>query len=357
MNNNVLILEIGGSHIECVHTMTHFMHLKNCHVHVACNEKLIDSLIEKDKLSGILPLPDNIQSSNQINLFLRLRSYIKAKKIETVIINTVELTLVRNMLFFLPRLNYTGIIHNAIKLEKSFTITKLVSKKVKKMLVLGNFLLDKIDPAHVFKTMAFFPVYFPEPQQNNLVKPLGEYWIVIPGLATANRRNYEKLIKEFANSDAIPASFKFIFLGKYDLDEIVSNEIKQAKWWRQHIITFNHFIDYNTFHSWMKLSDIVLPLIKSGDDDDFYGDSRISGSFNLGLGYQKPFLLPQSYKKNTDLQPYSIYYHGMNELIPRLQKFITNKHEQESINKNYQNSLYNNIDLMADKIYNFIFAQ
>lgn len=346
---------MGGSHIECVHTMLHFMHLKQCNVHVACNQKLVSSLIEKEKIKNILSLPDEISKKAQFKIFFQLRKYIKQNKIDTVIINTVELTIIRDLLFFLPSLNFVGIIHNAKKLEKSFTITKLVAGKVKKMLVLGNYLMDKIKPAPVFKTASFFPVYFPNPPHGNVTKPKDEYWIVIPGLATSARRDYAKLISEIANADNIPASFRFIFLGKYELYDIISDEIKESTWWKQHIIIFDGVIDYNTFHSWLGLSDIILPLLKI-DDDDFYGDSRISGSFNLGFGYQKPFLLPLSYKKNTDLIPYSIYYEGMEGLINQLLDFVNNKKEQERIYNNYQNSPYNHTDQMADDIYNFIFA-
>lgn len=336
--------------------MLHFMYLKQCNVHVACNQKLVSSLIETGKIKTILSLPDEISKKAQFKIFFQLRKYIRQNRIDTVIINTVELTIIRDLLFFLPSLNFVGIIHNARKLEKSFTVTKLVSRKVKKMLVLGNYLMDKIKPAPVFKTASFFPVYFPSPTNVNLTKPKDEYWIVIPGLATSARRDYTKLISEIANGDSIPASFKFIFLGKYELEDIVNKEIKESNWWKQHIIMFDGFVDYNTFHSWLNLSDIILPLLKI-DDDDFYGDSRISGSFNLGLGYKKPFILPLSYKKNTDLLPYSIYYEGMDELINRLQEFINNKNEQERIDKNYRSSLYNNIDQMANDIYNFIFAK
>ena len=121
----------------CAHNGSHFTFEEQCEVHVACNQQLVGSLIETDKIKNMLTLPNEISKKAQFKLFFQLRKYIRRNKIDTVVINTVELTIIRDMLFFLPSLNYVGVIHNARKLEKSFTITKLVSRKVKKMLVLG----------------------------------------------------------------------------------------------------------------------------------------------------------------------------------------------------------------------------
>ncbi len=355
--NNVLILEIGGSHIECVHTMLYLLHIKQCNVHLACNKKLVASVIEKEKLTGILTLPDDITKKQQFGIFFKLRKYIFSNAIGTMVINTTEITIVRDMLFFLPQLNYVGIVHNAAKLEKSFTLTRLISRRVKKIFVLGDYLLQQVQPAPVFKTAPFFPVYFPPPVPVEIKKPAGDFWVVVPGVAINKRRDYAGLLNTLKNYKNIPASLRFIFLGIYDLDDIVTEEMKASAWWKNHFITFKGFIDYNTFHSYMKKSDVVLPLLYASEDD-FYGSSRISGSFNLGLGYKLPFILPEAYKKNTDLQPYAVYYKNMNELPEILLHFNdTYQQAQNSIMQRYKEGPFNSINAMADEVYNFIFSK
>ena len=205
----------------------------------------------------------------------------------------------------MPRLNYAGVIHNASKLEKSFTVTKLIGRRVKKVFVLGNYLLQHVKPAPVFKVAPFFPVYFPAPKQIEIKKADNELWVVVPGVALNKRRDYKGLFDALKKYGTLPPTLRFVFLGIYDLDDIITPEMKASDWWKQHFIIFNGFIDYNTFHSYMKNCDVVLPLLRK-EEDDFYGSSRISGSFNLGLGYQLPFILPATYKQNTDLLPYSI---------------------------------------------------
>ena len=355
--HNVLILEIGGSHIECVHTMLHLLHLKQCKVHLACNEKLVASVIEKDKLTGLLTFPNEISKKQQFGIFFQLRKYIYQHSIGTLLINTTEITIVRDMLLFLPKLNYVGIVHNAAKLEKSFTLTKLIGRRVKKIFVLGNYLLQQINPAPVFKVAPLFPVYFPPPLPIEIKKNVGDFWVVVPGVALNKRRDYEGLLAALRKHGSLPVSLKFILLGIYDLDDIVTEEMKASAWWQNHFIVFNGFVDYNTFHSYMKKSDVVLPLMRM-EEDDFYGRSRILGSFNLGLGYQLPFILPETYKQNTDLLPYSLYYKNLDELVEMLMHFNTTyKQEQNNILQQYKNSPFNNIDAMADEVCNFIFSK
>jgi len=355
--NNVLILEIGGSHIECVHTMLHLLHLKQHKVFLACNEKLAASVIEKDKLAGLLLLPDDISKKQQFAVFFQLRKYIRQNNIGTMVINTIELTLIRDMLFFLPKLNYVGIIHNAAKLERSFTVTKLIGRKVKKVFVLGNYLLQHVKPAPKFKTAIFFPVYFPPPVQQPVKKNEGDFWVAVPGVALNRRRDYAGLLDALKKYGALPSNLRFVFVGIYDLYDIVSEEMETSAWWQQHFIIFKGFVDYNTFHSYMAKCDAVLPLLRR-DENDFYGDSRISGSFNLGLGYQLPFILPESYKANTDLYPYAVYYDNMDALVKMLAGFNTDyKMEQERIKLEYKKGPFHNIDAMADDVCNFIFSK
>lgn len=350
----VLVLEMGGSHIECVYSMVHFLYLKNCPVHVACNKRLLPYLTEPEKLAGLMELPDEFSKTAQITSFLQIRKYIQRHGIDTVIINTTEITIIRNLSFFLPkRINGIGIVHNARKLEKSFTFTKILSKKLKKFFVLGDYLLSQIKPDLVFKVTSFYPVYFPPVRQLTIVKPAGEYWIVIPGEADETRRDYVMLLDAIKNNVSLPAQIKFIFLGKYKLQAVIDNTAKQEDWWTTHITSFDDYLEYDQFHSYIQQADFILPLMKI-EHNDFYGNNRISGSFNLGIGYHIPFLLPETYQQNKDLQPFSFYYSNMKELIGLVQRMAENNTEREQLVAAYKKSIFNNIDQLSDNVYDFI---
>jgi hypothetical protein len=349
---NVLIIEIGGSHIECVYSFVHFLKIKNHQVHLACNEKLLPLFPEKDRLSGIISLPNEFNLIKQLKTFFRIRAYVKKNNIDNIIINTTEIKLIRNLSFFIPRnINCTGLVHHAKKLEKSTTFEKFLSRKMRKYFVLSDFLLNNTKVNSLFEAKAFYPVYFPKTKRNDIHKPHGEFWVVVPGEANQQRRDYVSLINEISTNHNLH-NITFIFLGKNKLtglesyENIISDKMK--------IISFTDQVDYDTFHQYIKLSDVILPLIKM-TDDNMYGNSRISGAYNLGLGYKKPFLLPSSIKNNTDLNSFSVYYDNMKQLAEQIQLMKSSHNTTQTIQEAYQNSKFNNIDLMADEVCSFIF--
>ncbi len=350
---NVLLLEIGGSHIECMYSYLHLLKKKNHQVHLACNQKLVALFPEKDQLDGLLILKDKFSFSEQIKAFLLIRNYIQKNKITHLIINTCELKIIRNLFLFIPKkINCTGLVHNAKKLEKSVTFTKLLSIKMKKYLVLGDFLLKNIQPFYKFQVQSFYPIYFPKAKNNNVQKPNGAFWVCIPGGASHQRRDYLLLIEALSKT-ALPTHIQFIFLGKYYLNEVIDKSTTESEWWKNHIITFDEEVPYDIFHQYIQQSDFILPLIKM-ENDTMYGLARISGSFNLGLGYKKPFLLPENYQANTDLLPYSLYYKNTNHLLDIIANSDSDKSSIATIQQNYATGMFKDFNLMADQFCTFI---
>ncbi|MEO6489940.1 MAG: hypothetical protein ABIO04_08390 [Ferruginibacter sp.] len=350
---NVLILEMGGSHIECIYTFVHLLKLQEHDVHLACNKKLVPLFPEKERLSGLLTLSDKFTSISQLTAITSVCNYMRKKKIDTLVINTTEITIVRNLSFFIPnKINCTAIAHNAKKLEKSVTFTKILSKKIRKFYVLSDNLLKNIHPDPVFKLAVFYPIYFPRPKKRNIIKPASEFWVTVAGEAEHIRRDYKPLLNEIQRGN-ISSSIRFIFLGKYNLDNIVEAGWKETAWWKKHIVYFDRHVDYDTFHNYIMQSDILLPLIKL-QNDELYTNSRISGSFNLGLGYKKPFLLPDHCNTNSDLQPYSIYYSTMKQLMDRIEEFKCSALIKEKIQQSYKEGPFNNVDKMALPVCSFI---
>jgi hypothetical protein len=350
---NVLIIEAGGSHFECVHSMVHYLHMKNDRVFLACNKKLLASVTEPEKISALLELPDDPTNKQHLRIAFILRRFIHKHSIEAVIFNTTEITIVRNLLTLLPRLNYTGIVHNAKRLEKSFTFTRIISRKMKKFFVLSDYLVSKLHAYEQFRIESFYPVYFPPVKSLSPVKPPGECWITIPGEVFTNRRDYLALIKEVEECDQLPDNIKFILLGYNHLDEETNRLLKSSEKLKTHFITFDHYLDYDLFHSYIQQSDFILPLLKT-EEGSFYGTGRISGSFNLGIGYHLPFLLPVSYRENQDIAPYSLYYNSIQELLPLITQKEKNQLVRKQLSEVYNSGKFSNSELQAEKIHSFI---
>jgi hypothetical protein len=311
---------------------------------------------EKEKITDILPVKNKLNLFEQIFSFFKIRKYIHSNNIDTIIINTTEIKIIRNLFSFLPKhLNYVGLVHNAKKLESGVTIKKILSKKMQKYFVLGDFLLKQIKPFPGITVKAFYPIYFPKPKHIFLEKPKNDYWVVIPGKAEQSRRDYSGLITEIRKSN-FNKNIKFFFLGEFNLNDVIDDTTENHKWWKDQIVTFKNRIDYDTFHNYIIASDIILPLLKI-DNDDMYAHSRISGSFNLAIGYNKPLLLPFTYKENTDLNSISIYYNDYKELAEILNKLLNTKMNDDA------NGLLNKVvnvefeqNEMSNQICKFIFS-
>lgn len=353
---NVLIIELGGSHIECAYSFVYFLKSENHKAHLVCNKKLTPLFPDTKELSGILEVENKFNFLTQISTFYRIRNYINQNNIDTVIVNTVEIKLIRNLFLFIPKnINCVGLVHNAQKLEEGTTLKYFLSTKMKKYFVLGDFLLNNLKPYKKIRVQSFFPVYFPPSKNNKIFKPAGEYWITIPGEANQNRRDYLELINEIKKTN-FNKFVKFIFLGANKLGNDIPFDYFKQEWWEKHIVTFSSQLEYDVFHNYIQLSDIILPLIKM-KEDTMYQKNRISGSYNLGLSYKKLFLMPFTTKDNTDLQPFSIYYDSMQSLIKIINDLIENPSIKSKLEEAYLSSQFNDIKKMAKNMCDFIFKK
>ncbi|HEY0751824.1 MAG TPA: hypothetical protein VGD26_11750, partial [Chitinophagaceae bacterium] len=245
-----------------------------------------------------------------------------------------------------------GIVHHTRKLEKSSTFKNILSLRMRKFMVLGDYLLKELKPLTKYKVASLDAVYFPPVKELKVIKPAHEFWVVIPGMVHSDRRDYLPLIEKLSKS-LLREELKIIFLGYLPRDE---KEIGQAiKTWKEapsHVITFDEYLDYDVFHSYMSQADLVLPLIKM-EDDRFYNDSRTSGSLNLGLGYQKAFLLPSTYNNNT-IAPFSTYYSSHEELVNKLISYTEDRSELDSLKQHYNQKEFSNYEKQADDLMRFI---
>ena len=349
----VAIVEVGGSHVETIYTIIHLLQLKGCEVSLVINQKLLPLIYDRSGIKNIKTVPDDLSKlSVQLREFGKLRSFLKKEEIETVFIGTTEIKPVRTLVFFLPVKNIIGIVHHTRKLEKGSTFKNILSLRMRKFMVLGDYLLKELKPLSKYKVVSLDAVYFPPVKELKVIKPVHEFWVVIPGMVHSDRRDYLPLIEILSKSN-LRKELKIIFLGNLPREE---KEIRQAlNTWIEapsHVVTFDEYLDYDVFHSYLSQADLVLPLIKM-EGDRFYNDSRTSGSLNLGLGYQKPFLLPSTYNNNT-IAPFSTYYSSHDELIDKMVSYIEDRSELVALKQHYNLKGFYNYEKQADDLMRFI---
>jgi hypothetical protein len=332
---NILLIELGGSHIECTYTFAHLLAQRGHRIHLVCNHNLLEYFPEKDKLSGYKLYYDQFNFWQSLKTIFSIRNYVRKHKIERIIFNTTELKIIRNLFLIIPkRVKTFGVFHNAKKLESGGTVKKIFSKRMKKYFLLGEDLIAKTTLLKGLQAYAYFPVYFPPPAKIDLKKNTNEFWVTIVGAVNIERRDYLRLF-ELIQTKCFNKKIKFILLGRNNLPREQVGHFYDTDWWKSSIITFKETIPYDIFHNYILASDVILPLIKI-EDDTMYGQQRISGSYNVGIGYKKPFILPSTVD-NIDIQPYSIYYKNLAEMVSILNDISDKPELFADIQKRYSN--------------------
>lgn len=351
----VLLAELGGSHIEVLYTLVHVLHMKGHEVFLACNKNLAGLIREKEKLSGIFLLPDDIRGvAMQVQALRTIRGAIRDNHIDTLILGTTEIKPVRYLLPFLPRVNIIGIVHNSAKLNSSAAFKYFYPIRIRKYFVLGDYIRRNITGLSEERVFAYYPVYFPKPVDRvALTKPSHEKWIIIPGAVRSERKDYILLLRKI-HEHGLPENIRLVLLGKsYEGEREIDALIRGVNAREERIVTFDEYLDFDTFHEYLSKADFVLPLLKI-TADLFYDDKRISGAFNLAYGYRLPLLLPGTFRKNTDPAPFAIYYRTIDELYEIFRSASRDDLYASAVVEAYARTERFDLDDMADRLVSFI---
>ncbi|SDC79590.1 glycosyltransferase family protein [Niabella drilacis] len=351
----VLIIELGGSHLENIYTLVHFLKQKNAEVFFLCNEGLKPLVKDTHCYSHCFFAPDDLKGTgNWFAMARRIRSIVKQYQIELIIFGTVESKAVRKMLLLLPKMNITGIIHDAQKLGRSLTFKYVYPFRIKKYIVFGNFILNAVERFPHDRLFPFFPVYFPQPEPIAIRGKLpGERWIVVPGVVSSKRKDFIPLLQQI-HEKGLPVNIKLIFLGNLQSTETaIETLVHQINEKEPRIICFKEYVGYDTFHRYIAAADYILPLVK-GKEDTVYGKTRVSGAYHLAYGYRKPLLLPAAYKINTDLVTVSLYYENQEDLMAILNNISRNTSLPGSFGEAFNKLPFFDYPSEADKLYHFL---
>jgi len=313
------LIEFNTYHDECLYSQIEFLKASGYAVNLVVNKKI------QNRASEYLHLAEDvtiIQPSSQKNFFRRIALIFKLKKhlqksnITTVIFNTASSRLEVILLSFLLKkdADLYGILHNLKKVNHSFS-QKLINKSIKNYFVLNDFLEDSIQlEDNSIQLRSFYPIFFPDYKATSLKKTKGEVWISIPGKLDFGRRDYF-LVAEALEKAQIKSNLKIIILGSTNPDEPINKEFLdyiQTHDLQNNFVTFDSFLENDTFHDYIKKSDyILIPLDSVGNN---YSRYKIMGCYNQAFGYKKNLISPIGLMHIPDIESHSILYNGMEEL-------------------------------------------
>ncbi len=323
-----VICEFGDSHDDILYGQFEFLKKTGYTTYFVGNKLLKPRLQEYDNVDQILYLDFSKGQISNLYQIIKTWLFIYKNGIDDIILNTIEGTPVRNFCL-LPwgRKNITGIIHNAGNLiSNSTTFNKIIKPKIKKMYTLNNYIWKNVGDGLDIANEFVYPLRFPH-FKSVVTKPDGEFWVVIPGLVESDRRDYFHLI-EALKSKSIPKGIKFILLGKSMHKKGLGPQIKElieSYSLQKYFITFDDYVDNDTFRSYLNEADILATLIHPGISNfDNYSTNKTSGTFLLSYAHLLPMLNHEYFMNYEDINISSVFY-NLNNLVETILNLYTNK--------------------------------
>ena len=323
----IALVEMGGSHDECLYAQIRYLKADGHHVTLICNSSLKSNVEYFDGLDAVHYIELRSGLKQWIDLRI-IRRILKNGQFDRVVFNTAQGNVLKN-LFLLPKLKKAklfGVIHNLRKLKNSHS-QKVITRNLDGYLVLNDYLIDQVDP-EVKKSVNLHPLYtvfYPDYPSKELHKDANEIWICIPGQVELSRRDYDALFDSIEKT-GINKNSRLLFLGRCEHTDGDGSYVKKRVaelGIEQNVVLWDSFIETDEFYGMLKASDYILPLIHPQHDSYSLYEFQISGSFNLAFGFKKPLLMEESFSSYKDFENSSIFYSASSlmEVVNGLESF------------------------------------
>jgi hypothetical protein len=308
--NKVAVVEIGGSHDECLLSQFSALKQAKCHVTFIGTQDLWErNTFFHDLVDVFHPISFSKKAVADFKIMRNLNRFFVNENIEKVLLNTAQGAHIRNLcLTASSKVEFIGIVHTLNKFKGSFT-QKLIHTKIKKYFVLNDYFLSKIIPPKGIRISSFYPLEFPH-FDLTIQKSPSENWLAIIGGVENRRKDLVgciSLMKQLKGE-----SVKFIFLGKSNFnseevklfkEELAENELTDK------VILFDKFVSSELFDAYLKQTDFIWPLVHPNTPSaDEYFKNQISGAMNVSFAYKIPLLVHEVYFADWKDLHYSFSY-------------------------------------------------
>lgn len=308
----IALVEMGGSHDECLYAQVRYLKSAGHHVELICNSSLKSNVDYFDGLDRVHFIELRSGLKQWIDLRI-IRKILVKGKFDRIVFNTAQGNVLKN-LFLLPKPKNAkrfGVIHNLRKLENSHS-QKVITRNLEGYFVLNNYLIDQVKE-EIKQQVNLYPLYtvfYPNYPSREQEKKEGEIWICIPGQVERSRRDYDSLFASIAESGIQPY-IKLLFLGRCEHADgdgaYVKQRVKELGI-EKNVVLWDAFIETDEFYGILKQSDYILPLIHPKHESYALYEYQISGSFNLAFGFKKPLLMETSFSSYDDFKNTSTFY-------------------------------------------------
>ncbi|GAB5417003.1 MAG: hypothetical protein Crog4KO_18700 [Crocinitomicaceae bacterium] len=304
--SRIALVEIGGSHDECLLTQMHAIH-KHGHDLVLITTANVAE--RNPAFSNYLEEIVIVNAENTRKALVReVWNKLKDLKIEKVVLNTAQGKVIRDLCLkaYVHPMEFIGIIHTTRMFTESFT-QKIIHRKIKKYFLLSEQLLKQVTPPKNVSIDYFYPLRFPT--ENRMVEKRNKVVAVIGGVEE-RRKDLEGFIQMIQplRSEKI----RFVFLGKSDASKPEVPGFLQRleeEGLTEMVQTFDQFVSQEIFDATLQNVDLILPLVHPNTPSaDQYFRNQISGAMTVSFGYKIPMLMHTAYQSIAEMQPASFYY-------------------------------------------------
>lgn len=309
MNSRVAIVEIGGSHDECI--LSQLIGLKEAGAWIAlCATR---NLYERNpKFATLVDEFHEVvfpkTAIGDFQVMRKLNKWFAQEKISRVVCNTAQGGHIRNLtLTAAKNVRFFGLIHTIKMLDGRFT-QRLISGKIKDYFILNQTLVDYADKPTGIRLHVFYPLSYPS-FNLTIEKDQNECWISVIGGIENRRKDLDGLVQMLR---LMPLNVKLILLGKSDeQSEDFKNFFAQLKAnnLENRVAYFNHFLEQEMFDAYLKNTDAIFPLVHPGTPSaDEYFTRQISGAINVAFSYKIPMMIHADYSDWQDFQTGVVFY-------------------------------------------------
>jgi len=304
------LIEIGSSHDECLYAQVAYLKSRpHCTLRIYCSPKIAARIAPWADEQEVEVLKQKLGWRD----LYRLYRSIKKEGFTTVVFNTGQGPHIRKLLLFpFPKaITFVASIHNINRLESSRS-QKAISRKVHKYLVLNDYLLKPLAEKNYpqLEFSSYYAILYPAYPEIELPKAPEEIWIVIPGQVENQRRDYPTLIEALKPGD-VPAHLRFILLGVSEHAHGDGASLKAeiaAAGLEQNFKLWSDFVSMDTFYSYVKKADYIMPLIHADHDSGRTYRSQVSGTYNLAFAFKKCLLMENAYQEVADFKDSAVFY-------------------------------------------------
>ena len=308
MKPKVALIEFNSYHDECLLSIAHYLNTHGYQVELFVNSKLKNKLEHLVSDFSVYYLA--LRKSKYLG-YVQLFCHLRLKGFKIAYFNTAEdkKTLKFFKYFKISGLKNYGTLHNAYKLEND-PIQLELNSYFESYFVLSEYIKGNISDNEIIPVHSLYTLIKPNiVVDKTIIKPKGEYWIIVPGSLALFRRDYKSLVQL-----DIPDNFKVILLGSKNKSH--GNEIydflSNHKDFRKFIF-FDEFVSNGKFYSYLNQADYIMPLIhKNGHSFEHFFKYKITGSFNLAFSLKKVLLMDSSFKLYEDFVDSSVFYDSGN---------------------------------------------